>query len=189
MGNRIERGSCRTFFFFGLILLSAFEASELLLGRGADPNAKDNSGRTLLHLAEELGRLGVVQRLLGLDVDVNPRDSRGLTPLAVAPLTGEDMIQLLLEHGADPNVENHNGYSLLHVALEQRNLNVAHQLQSFGADINTHYKHGRTYLHKLVAGMKQDVAELFVKLKVAQALLKVGSGFGVCDIEGGHQSR
>ncbi|RMG95704.1 MAG: hypothetical protein D6705_12990 [Deltaproteobacteria bacterium] len=53
---------------------------DLLLGRGADPNAADREGHTPLHLAAEAGAASVVRRLLAAGADPTLRDGGGATP-------------------------------------------------------------------------------------------------------------
>ena len=76
--------------------------AKLLLEYGADPNARDIDGWTLLHVSSQCGSRKVASELLKLDVDINARDNQGQTPLQLALESSmEDVIQLLLEHGAE----------------------------------------------------------------------------------------
>lgn len=76
------------------------DLTSLLLKHGADTNARDVDGFTLLYVAPRNGDLKVAQGLLvvlELDVDVNPCDNRGQTPVYVALQKGnEQVVQLLL---------------------------------------------------------------------------------------------
>ena len=55
-----------------------------LLKLGADPNIKTQGGKTPLHIAAEMGRLGCVQILLAAGANLEPLDERGFTPLLYA---------------------------------------------------------------------------------------------------------
>jgi ankyrin repeat protein len=57
------------------------EAAQLLLERGADPNALDGSGRTPFGWALQEGRLDIVQLLLKRGENVDIRDKSHRTPL------------------------------------------------------------------------------------------------------------
>lgn len=81
---------------------------EPLLSKGADLNQKGPYGYTPLHVAcGQLGGLDLVQRLIRHQAQVNARDNAGNTPLHYAAVSGAaDVIQLLLESGADAEAAN-----------------------------------------------------------------------------------
>uniref|UniRef100_A0ABD2XIA9 Uncharacterized protein n=1 Tax=Trichogramma kaykai TaxID=54128 RepID=A0ABD2XIA9_9HYME len=103
--------------------------AELLLRRGADPNAANEAGTTPLHivsmgdqcydLAEMLFEI-CDQRNLTLLVDA--RDNSGNTPLHLAlkysPLDKESAIKLLLSRDADPNSANKEGSTPLYIVCD-----------------------------------------------------------------------
>lgn len=78
---------------------------QLLLERGADPNATTKEGVTPLHMAAVYGELNAVRYLLDHGAHVDPKEGRGVTPLLAAMSAGQDEVKrILLEAGADPNV-------------------------------------------------------------------------------------
>jgi ankyrin repeat protein len=78
------------------------ELAQLLLEHGADVNFPGKNGKTLMHLASEMGYLGVARRLLELGAGAHARNSEGQTPFQVASRKGNhEVAQLLLEHGAE----------------------------------------------------------------------------------------
>lgn len=70
-----------------------------LLKRGAvGVNERDDSGRTALHVASELGDAAVTSLLLRHGADPDARDKHGQTPLYVAVSEGHDQIvEMLLD--------------------------------------------------------------------------------------------
>ena len=98
------------------------ERDEIILGLfdyGYDPKAKDEHGRSLLHIACEKGRLCVARALiLNQHLELHDQDSDGNTPLALAAEKGWDKVVLSLvrEFDYDPATKGSNGRSLLHSA-------------------------------------------------------------------------
>lgn len=95
--------------------------TELLLRYGADPNARDNYGRTPLHWAMVSGNAKVVKLLLAAGTNVDVVDDDGATPLSElvtrlecgAPRQGHpEIAALLLEWGADPDLKYPQDVSL-----------------------------------------------------------------------------
>ena len=105
-----------------------YDIIRILLAHGAEPNVKNDGGKTPLHLLLELesnfsndGNTPDLSRLL-LDcgADVNAEDKNYTTPLLLAAeLHIDDVARILLERGADPNVNNTQGKTPLHLLLER----------------------------------------------------------------------
>ena len=73
-----------------------------LLRCGANVNAKNEKGETLLYLAAGFGRLDVVQLLVSTGADVNAATKDGETPLVNAAHYGlPEVLKYLLERGAN----------------------------------------------------------------------------------------
>jgi ankyrin repeat protein len=93
---------------------------QLLLGAGADANARDKAGMTpLMHAAGGNVPVGAIKVMLKAGADVNARDDTGMTPLLHAALGGADekKVAALLEAGADVNARDKEGMTpLLHTA-------------------------------------------------------------------------
>jgi len=93
------------------------QMAALLLERGADLMAKDEKGRTALHLAAAAGRTKVVEFLLSRGAEIDARDSQGRTPLMLAASRGrKQTVKLLLDKGADPNAVDQEGNRPLELA-------------------------------------------------------------------------
>ena len=90
---------------------------KLLVRAGAGVRT-DNMGSTCLTLAARVGNTDTVRYLVGLpDFDVNDRDGMNHTALYWAIIHGcADVIQVLIDAGADINTKNDHGCAPLHFA-------------------------------------------------------------------------
>ena len=92
---------------------------ETLIQYGADINARDIDGKTLLHYASRYSKQDIIEFLLKLNqISVNATNNNQATPLAFACLDGGhlDNMKTLLQYGADINVRFNDGSTLLHYA-------------------------------------------------------------------------
>jgi ankyrin repeat protein len=98
----------------------SYQMVEKLVEHDADINAREpRQNWTALHFAARDGLADVVRLLLENDAEVDPRDSFGNTPLwraIMSPKRSNDVIQLLLSHGADINKVNNYKVSPLGLA-------------------------------------------------------------------------
>lgn len=104
------------------------EAGIRLLGaRGADPDTRDDEGRTPLMRAVKKGHRATVQALLEVGADPNLTDRDGLTALMYAaqkPMV--ENVTALLDRGADPRVQDDEGRTALdHARTAKRGKIVA----------------------------------------------------------------
>ncbi|KAM4534296.1 protein phosphatase 1 regulatory subunit 16A [Odontesthes bonariensis] len=78
-----------------------------LVQSGADLNAEDNNGATLLHIASANGYMTVAELLLENRAQMEVKDSDGWTPLHAAACWGQiQMVELLVAHGASLNTKS-----------------------------------------------------------------------------------
>ena len=102
-----------------------------LIARGAQVN---RLGWTPLHYAASRGHLDTARLLLSHQAIVNAPGPDGTTPLMMAGLAGSrDMVQLLIDAGADPTMRNLSGLSAADWARSAKHENLADALAKLAA--------------------------------------------------------
>lgn len=103
---------------------------------GADLATPGAQGNTPAHLAAGSGSKMILGILVQKAIDIkNPRNLAGYTPLMVAARAGKaQMMGFLLEKGADYNVNDSDGRSLIELTIAWGNPEVMAVLQQHGAN-------------------------------------------------------
>jgi ankyrin repeat protein len=113
----------------------------LLLEKGADPSLATIDGYTPLHLAAMSNYVEAAKLFIEKGADVNARaeiNHISCTPLDLAiNLADADLVQLLLEKGAKPNIAQ-NSLEIFHWAAENGHLDIVRLLLARKADFNIH---------------------------------------------------
>ncbi|KAL7951964.1 ankyrin repeat-containing domain protein [Trichoderma barbatum] len=177
---------CRSPLWWAAINGHAEVVEIILKERGIDIEVKDNIySHTPLRLAVDRGTLSVVKLLLdkGAGVESGNRElsSRWRKGTTISPnyfLTKGirysalhiaynnrlyDMLKLLLEKGADANVQDGMGCTVLHYAASLGQSIVVQLLLANGADIRARTEHGMTALHFASHLNQREVERLFTK--------------------------
>ena len=95
------------------------EMVALLLEYGAEPDLMNNVGQTALLSAIYHGWRRTAERLLKSGANANGSDEFDWTPIMYAALhCYADIVQLLLENGADPALANKHGNTVTSIAKE-----------------------------------------------------------------------
>jgi len=166
------------------------EVVKLLIARGADVNAKNWQGDSLLHLAVKSGNHDILKLLLVSKADVNARNESLQTPIfeavrfqmpyqgkggfapsfsgpdqsqyykSISPLPIKELIQLLLEYGAEVNIKDRFGETPLHSVTTAE---IVELLLARGALINAPRDDGATSLHLAAKDMNADVVKALLE--------------------------
>jgi hypothetical protein len=143
-----------------------FQVAQLLYRNGSSVDTRGYSGISTLHSAAFYGDLEMIQVLLGdYKADVNARCDFSLTPLcdAVSPSHTEsypEVVQYLLERGADPNVLQTDGWNPLRIASKSGQSEIVRLLLDHGADVDSADDSGRTALQLALENGHHEVVEL-----------------------------
>ena len=133
---------------------------QLLLDHGADVNAQNNLGNTLLHNA--VFYPPTVALLIEKGADVNRKNLQGQTPLDIATLAARDAVAAqLIRHGADI-------VGPLHNAADNGRVEAVKRFLKNGANVNARDEQGQTVLHKALSSK-------FATLEMAKLLLDNGA--------------
>ncbi len=124
---------------------------------------------TPLMAAASMDKLDIVRGLVGngngLDI-IDARDKLGRTPLIEAACKGHlDVVQYLVEKGADVNAKDSVGLTPLTWAICQGHLDVVKYLVAKGADVNTMNNDGKTALMWAVQMAKTGLPNVVELLK------------------------
>jgi len=148
-----------------------------IVKNGADINQTDADGRTPLMKASAIGRLDVVQFLVGRDgVDVNKTEDYGRTALMLASMGGHlEIVKILVDHGADLNKTNVNGRTALMLASMRNHLNVVKYLVEHGADLKITDNDGETAITIASKYSHSDIVKFF--RKYISSIIKIQKTF------------
>jgi ankyrin repeat protein len=125
-----------------------------------------------LHLASLNGSTEITQLLLAHGAPIDARDDQLYTPLLCAASQRHfALVRLLLDHGADPTLQNDSSSSVLHYLIrpgedgavtDEQCRMIEYCLES-GSQINSRNKYGETPLIQAASKKQTDVCALLLK--------------------------
>jgi ankyrin repeat protein len=147
---------------------------DYLLAKGAQTDAVDTEGHTVLHWAVTTGLVGGVKKLLARKPNLSKRDQSGNTALASAcewrkyrigsqsdKIHG-DIASLLLNTGADVNSVNEQGCTPMMLAARCGSLACVQSLLNHGANVNRIDAQNNTALLLAADYGYTDIVEMLV---------------------------
>lgn len=140
---------------------------EVLLASGCQVDLASKKGDTALHLAAEAGCVENVELLLKNGASAGMKNSRGHTPLHLAARSHclECVEVLLHKANIDPNAEDNDGRTPLHLALGRSLLayDVSDLLITRMANVNKADKYGYTPLHVAAVNELSQCVDILIK--------------------------
>jgi ankyrin repeat protein len=136
-----------------------------LLEQGANPNMKNEKGRTPLHEAAFQGNRAIVDVLIQNGADLNIQEPRyGSTALHIAVYNGfKGVVESLLDAGADIDAIDHEDRTPIYGTTQTGNKYLTLFLLKKGAKINIKEKSfGFTPLHYAVNNQFKDIALILI---------------------------
>ncbi|XP_055848375.1 alpha-latrotoxin-Lhe1a-like [Episyrphus balteatus] len=122
------------------IHLSAYSGDvdilKVLIGKGADVNAKTKDGWTAVHFATHEVQIEFLEYLLNNGANIDAKEENGSTALHIAAKSDyHDFVELLLKYGADIDATDDSGRTALYHAKKEGNDRVVRTLLEFGCDL------------------------------------------------------
>ncbi|PIE90043.1 MAG: hypothetical protein CR997_07920 [Acidobacteria bacterium] len=117
-----------------------------------------------MQLAAKKGDLELVTTLFENGVDIDAKNpNTGYTPVLLATLRGHrECVQKLLELGADINVQDSRGNSLLHISISRNNEEITRLLLDKKIDIGLKDDRGNAPIHKAILVGNRRISKMLL---------------------------
>lgn len=123
--------------------------------------------KVVLDRAAASGDLEALKKLLSMNIWPDIYLKNGLSPLAVASMSGKaKAVKLLLEKGANPKLTDNEGDSILHklaTVIRKEHLDALKILMSAKVDLEAKNIHGETPLHAAAKAKNKIGAKLLIQ--------------------------
>lgn len=162
--NYVDPG-LKTTLFHHFMTSRAVNTAKWLVERGADVNAVDNNGDTVLMPLIERNQWNEFAQAMALKVDVNIANLRGITPVLRAALFrhGTPFLKELLAAGAEVNVVSNSGTSPLLAAVSEGFLEMAKDLFEHGASPLGVDEHGQGIFYSAAVSQSPKMMKLVLE--------------------------
>ncbi|KAM7396057.1 hypothetical protein PAMA_007368 [Pampus argenteus] len=137
----------------------------MVIQSGTNLMLPSKRGWLAIHQAAWFGQDSCLRVLLAAQPGmVNKRTERGETALLVAVSRDHlRCVQVLLDHGADADINNHDNETPLYKACERSNAALVAVLLNHGVLVNASCNQGWTALHEAVCRNNTEVCEMLLK--------------------------
>ncbi|MDA3885346.1 MAG: ankyrin repeat domain-containing protein [Candidatus Delongbacteria bacterium] len=147
------------------------EAIKLLKENNADINYVDEHKQNLLFIAASRKAKESFELLLSYGLDINSKDKYNQTPLTNAVYSGKEMVEFLLEKGAEPapiecmngNICKIEGRTPLHNAISSNDVEVVKLLIKYKAPVNIQDEEGITPLILAIRNGSEEIVKVLLK--------------------------
>lgn len=149
------------------------EMVQLLLSKGADVNARNSIGRTVLMMLDDDATSDLVWDLINAGAKVNDQDDGGDTALiSIATVNNPEALKALIEAGAKVDLTNKEGQSALMMAASENCVNNVRALILAGSDLNAKDKEGKTAFTYALEGEHKGVLRFLRSRGAVETLAK-----------------
>jgi ankyrin repeat protein len=151
------------------------QIANMLLDKGASPNAKTHYGLYALTAACTYANLPLAQRLLKMGAEHTPADVWWPPVIAAAGSGNLELIKLIESAGADLNrsLAPKNGFTPLHHAVRNGHNDICAYLISKNVDVNAMNNEGNTPLHMAAERDHAEICKMLIKAGAQTALENV----------------
>lgn len=161
MGVKLTKG-----IIFDLLSKGMYEMIDRVIKEGEEINCFTEEGERPIHAAAKTGSIKMVRFLIENGADFSAIDNEGDSILHYAFNSDSqkniDLIEYLLESGFDFGVKNMKGWTLLMLAIQERNWSIAKYLSEKKAAINIPDKYGNSPLHVVVSNGPSELIKALI---------------------------